>query len=341
MLGLLLVSCKSDITEPTISSNPAKPTVADLTFTGQFNMNYADSLIKFSWSAADFGYAASITYIVQVSPTSDFSNNVANLITTQKLTGTTKVIDLNTLILAWNFAIGTNVTVHYRISASVGSTVTPVYSNVKSSNFTPFEAIINYPMVYVPGSYQGWAPGAENGRLYSYNFNSQYGGIVRLINGTNATTEFKITNAPDWNHTNWGGTLTQTGSNYSGTLDASGGNFLVNAACYVLAVDVNALTISLTKTEDWGIIGSAVPPFNWSVDVDMFYNGQRKMWEITADFNAGEFKFRANDDWAVNYGDNGADGSLEQGGANITLTTAGNYTIRFDPVKLTYTVKKN
>jgi len=110
---------------------------------------------------------------------------------------------------------------------------------------------------------------------------------------------------------------------------------------YIIDVDLNALTITLTPTDDWGIIGSAVPPFDWSADVDMFYNGQRKMWEITADFNAGEFKFRANDGWSVNYGDNGADGSLDAGGANIALPSAGNYTIRFDSVKLTYTVKKN
>ncbi len=65
------------------------------------------------------------------------------------------------------------------------------------------------------------------------------------------------------------------------------------------------------------------------------------MWEITADFHAGEFKFRANQDWALNYGSNANDGTLQAGGSNIPLATAGNYTIRFDPVKLTYTVKKN
>ncbi len=65
------------------------------------------------------------------------------------------------------------------------------------------------------------------------------------------------------------------------------------------------------------------------------------MWEITDNFVVGEFKFRANDAWDLNYGDKGADGTLEAGGDNIKLTAAGNYTIRFDPVKLTYTVKKN
>ena len=119
-----------------------------------------------------------------------------------------------------------------------------------------------------------------------------------------------------------------------------GHNYSVSAGVYAITVDVNALTISLTKTDDWGIIGSATAN-GWNSDTDMFYNGQRKVWEITANLTAGEFKFRANDAWDLNYGDTGADGSLEAGGDNIAIATAGNYTIRFDPVKLTYTVKKN
>jgi hypothetical protein len=250
-----------------------------------------------------------------------------------------KVSDINNIILSWNRRVGDTVAVYYRVAASVSPTVI-VYSETKSRSFIAYESLINYPMVYVPGSYQGWSPGAENGRLFSYGFNSQYAGIIRLVDGTNPTVEFKITPAPNWNN-DWGGSLTKTGNNYSGTLVPRGSNFQVTAGTYAFAVDVSTLTIALTKTDDWGIIGSAVPPYDWSRDVDMFYNGQRKMWEITADFRAGEFKFRANNDWALNYGDNGADGTLEPGGANIALPSAGNYTIRFDPVKLTYTIKKN
>ena len=338
VLGVLLVSCKRDIIEPVISSSPATPAQADLSLTVAFTVNNADSLITFSWSAADFGFSSSTTYTVQLSPTSDFSSNVATLFTTQKLNGTYKVGDVNTLLLAWNYAIGTPVTVYYRVATTVSPSVATLYSNIRSKSLTPYDAVINYPMIYVPGAYQGWSPGATNGILYSYGFNSQYSGIVRIKDGTNAASDFKIAPAPNWNNS-WGGTLTKTGNNYSGALDPSGGNFTVTAGVYAITVDVNALTITLTKTDDWGIIGGAVPPYDWSSDVKMFYNGQRKMWEITADFHAGDFKFRANDAWDLNYG--GAGGTLTAGGANITLSAAGNYTIRFDPVKLTYTVKLN
>lgn len=340
MLGLLLASCNRDITEPVLSSNPTKSTLSNMSFNGQFNVSNADSLMSFSWSAVDFGFPASITYAVQLSPVSDFSKNVANLITTQSLNGTAKVSDVNKLILAWNYSIGTEVNVYYRVAASINPNVDTVYSAVKTISLTPYDAVINYPMVYVPGSYQGWSPGADTGRLYSYGFNSTYGGIIRLKNGTDATVQFKVTVNPNWNGPNYGGTLTQSGTDYSGVLDPNGGNFEVLPACYSFSVDVDAKTITLTKTDDWGIIGDATAN-GWNASSPMFYNGQRKMWEITANFTVGSFKFRANDAWDLNYGSNANDGTLQAGGSNIPITTAGNYTIRFDPVNLTYTVIKN
>jgi hypothetical protein len=342
IIGLLFASCKTDIVQPVVSSSPTAPTGTTLTYTGTFDVNHADSVMTFSWAAANFGFESSTTYNVQLSPDSSFANNVAAIITTQKLTGAAKVSDINTLILSWNYAIGTPVTFYYRVAASISSRVDTVFSSASSTTLTPYDAVINYPMIYVPGAYQGWSPGAENGRLFSYGFNSQYSGIVRIIDTTNATSasEFKIAPEANWN-ASWGGTLVPSGNNYSGTLDPSGGNYSVNPACYVINVDVSALTISLTKTDDWGIIGDAIPPYDWSVDVNMFYDGQRKMWEITGDFKAGGFKFRANNDWALNYGDTGADGTLDAGGDNIVLAADGNYTIRFDPVALTYTIIKN
>ena len=66
---------------------------------------------------------------------------------------------------------------------------------------------------------------------------------------------------------------------------------------------------------------------------------------ITLNLTAGEMKFRANDAWDINFGDDGANGSLEYGGANIAIASAGNYTITLDLKggggKYTYTVKKN
>ncbi len=342
VLGLLLASCERDITEPTISANPTKPIQTDFTLTTNFDKANAESPITFAWSAANFGFASSTTYTLQLSSKNDFSADVVNLFSNQSLTGTSSVKQINNVLLSWGKAAGTETTLYYRVAASVSAS-NVVYSEVKTKKLTPFKLTLDpdqYTIIYVPGAYQGWSPGADNGRLYSYNADSKYEGIVRIKDGTNATSEFKITSAPDWSHTNWGGTLTKTGNNYSGTLDASGGNLSVAAGVYAITVNTSTLAITLTKTDDWGIIGSATAD-GWNSDMDMFYDGKYKVWQITANFSAGEIKFRANDSWDVNLGDNGADGSLEQGGANIALATAGKYTIKLDVENKTYSVKKN
>ena len=342
VLGLLLVSCDRDITEPTISANPTKPIQTDFTLTTNFDKANAESPITFAWSAADFGFASSITYTLQLSSKNDFSTDVVNLISTQLFTGTSSVKQINNYLLAWGKAAGTETTLYYRVAASVAPT-NVVYSDVKSKKLTPFKLTLSpdeYTIMYVPGAYQGWSPGAENGRLYSYNADSKYEGIVRIKDGTNAASEFKVTIKPNWDGPNYGGTLVKSGNNYSGTLDPTGGNFSVSAGVYAIVVNTTALTITLTKTDDWGIIGSATAD-GWNSDMNMFYDGKYKVWQITANFSAGEFKFRANDDWSLNYGDTGADGTINAGGDNIALTTAGNYTIKLDVENKTYTVKKN
>lgn len=55
---------------------------------------------------------------------------------------------------------------------------------------------------------------------------------------------------------------------------------------------------------------------------------------------AAEFKFDVNGDWSLNYGDNDADGTLEQEGANIAVAEAGYYKINVDLDAMTYTMEK-
>ena len=46
--------------------------------------------------------------------------------------------------------------------------------------------------------------------------------------------------------------------------------------------------------------GAAVPVTGWNSDQDLTYNVEERCWEIKdIELNAGECKFRANDDWAM------------------------------------------
>ncbi len=50
------------------------------------------------------------------------------------------------------------------------------------------------------------------------------------------------------------------------------------------------------------------------------------------------FKFDITGDWSENYGDNGQDGTLEQGGADILFNKTGSYNVIFDDQEMTCTI---
>lgn len=173
-----------------------------------------------------------------------------------------------------------------------------------------------YGLLYVPGDYQGWDP-AKALKLGSPKNDGVYEGYINFPAG--GTYEFKLTTGPDWSNA--------LGDAGGGTLSGSGGNLKVPAAGYY-RVNANTVTNtwSATKTT-WGLIGSFAGS-GWGSDVNMTYDAGSNSWSATITLAAGdEFKFRGNADWGLNYGDTGADGSLEGGGDNIKGITPGSHKI--------------
>ena len=88
------------------------------------------------------------------------------------------------------------------------------------------------------------------------------------------------------------------------------------------------MTWSATKIETIGVIGG----FNgWSESLALEPVDETKLqWTGTVTFNEGdEYKFRCNNDWAINLG--GADEyNLVPDGANLKAPAAGTYTITLD-----------
>lgn len=183
----------------------------------------------------------------------------------------------------------------------------------------------DYTLLNVPGDYQGWNPEDDNTALASLNDDGVYTGYIYFPADQ---LGFKFADG-GWD-TNWG----DTGAD--GTLELGGDNIAVPAAgFYQVNVNLNDLTYSLTLT-DWGIIGDATPG-GWDNDTNMTYNEADGAWEITTDLTGGEMKFRANDGWDINFGDDASDALLEAGGANIAVPGGGNYTIKLYLGKPDYT----
>ena len=170
----------------------------------------------------------------------------------------------------------------------------------------------SFDYLYVPGGYQGWNPGAAP-TLASTAKNGSYSGYVYI----NGAAEFKLTSQGDWNGTNYG-------AGAAGKISTSGGNLSVASAGYYL-INANTVTndYSITATT-WSIVG-AFNGWGGSPDTQLTYSNGK--WTGTLVLAAdSELKFRANNAWDINLGDDGADGVLDASGANLKVT-AGTYNV--------------
>ena len=174
---------------------------------------------------------------------------------------------------------------------------------------------VGKPILYMAGDANGWATndylaGEDGVHFTGFMFLNQNG--------------FKFCTQPEWKGTNYG-------ANFDTAPDAANITMTEEAGYYKVDVDLGSKSYVLTPITTIGIIGSASPK-GWDSDVDMTYvpyNAETKelgYWEIKdVTFTSGEIKFRANDDWAINWG--GDTNALTQGGDNISVD-AGTYDIK-------------
>ena len=174
---------------------------------------------------------------------------------------------------------------------------------------------VGKPVLYMAGDANGWATndylaGEDGVHFTGFMYLNQNG--------------FKFCTQPEWKGTNYG-------ANFDTAADAANITMTEAAGYYKVDVDLESKSYVLTPITTIGIIGSASPN-GWDSDVDMTYvpyNAETKelgYWEAKdITLASGEIKFRANDDWAINWG--GDVNALTQSGANISVD-AGTYDIK-------------
>ncbi|HPT14469.1 MAG TPA: SusE domain-containing protein [Bacteroidales bacterium] len=334
----IFFGCEKDAEKITISANPSVPAFQGFTDNQSTVLLLADAStpITYTWSKADFGFQAATTYAIQMAKQgTSFADAVTVATTTNAVTATITTNDLNNKILAMQVNPDDPVAtaVEWRVKATINPDIDPIYSSVITQTITPFYIPIVYPRLFVPGNYQGWNPGDSTTCIFSLKSNNIYEGYV-WFGVDNAM--FKYCEQPNWD-VNWGD------NGNDGTLESGGSDIpaAAPAGLYKLNVDLVTKTHSFMRT-DWGLVGSATPG-GWDSDQNMTYDPATRTLVITLDLVAGEIKFRANDAWDLNYGDDGANGSLEPGGTNIAIAESGNYTITLDFNKpiYKYKIKKN
>lgn len=174
---------------------------------------------------------------------------------------------------------------------------------------------VGKPVLYMAGDANGWNQidvlnGDDGVHFTGYMYLNQNG--------------FKFCTQPEWKGTNYG-------ADFNTAADAANITMTEEAGYYKVDVDLESKSYVLTPITTIGIIGSASPN-GWDSDVDMTYvpyNAETKAlgyWEAKdITLASGEIKFRANDDWAINWG--GDVNALTQGGGNISVD-AGTYDIK-------------
>ncbi|MDD6168310.1 MAG: DUF5115 domain-containing protein [Prevotella copri] len=174
---------------------------------------------------------------------------------------------------------------------------------------------VGKPVLYMAGDANGWATndylaGEDGVHFTGFMYLNQNG--------------FKFCTQPEWKGTNYG-------ADFNTAADAANITMTEEAGYYKVDVDLESKSYVLTPITTIGIIGSA-SPYGWDSDVDMTYvpyNAETKAlgyWEAKdITLASGEIKFRANDDWAINWG--GDVNALTQDGGNISVD-AGTYDIK-------------
>jgi hypothetical protein len=334
---LSLSSCKKDgaqlVLQPGGFTGSLKASVNSVVLTSS---NDNDSILKFTWPAANFGAQPAITYTLQLDKPSDTANwaNAKTFAAGNNVLGYDFLgKDLNNLLNGMGLIPGTATNIAVRIRSDVNqyngatSTINPVYSNTLVLSVTPYGLDL-----YVPGAYQNWDPGSAPMLNPVPGMAGLYEGYVN-ISGS-GIQYFKYTNAPDWNHINYG-----DGGNFTFSTDgAAAGLSVPNGGYYELTANLNKNPWTATPTT-WGIIGDATPG-GWNSDTQLSYDAVNQVWKVTANMiQAGSFKFRANNAWNIDFGIDNT-GNIQYADNpffpynpnlnNLTVPADGNYTITLD-----------
>lgn len=324
---MLILSCKKDEVRVTATDGTAAVLTSSSSTLVLAKVNAANTAVTFTLTAPDYGYESVVSSTLQIAVKgTNFADSKDFTLDPDVLTKSFTVIDFNALMLSMKLAPGSIADIEARIKSSISPQVDPIFSNAASIKVTPY-ALVSF--LYVPGAYQGWAPSSAES-LISATSNDIYEGV---INFTPGNTGFKILTKRDWG-------TPEYGAGASAGLIAVGGSDLnaPGTGNYKLIANLSANTLQFLPYS-FGLVGDSPVGSNWGggPDIAMKYDNAKQIWTVTADMLVGKFKFRLNNNWDTNYGDDGDNGSVEKGGADIAITAAGKYKFELNLLTNTYT----
>ena len=291
--------------------------------------NGANEILTLTWSDPDYGFDAAALYSVQMDVQGGDFSSPQIISVGSSLEKTFTVEELNAKLLSLSMTPGEEGVAIFRIKATL-SEYQEIFSNTVNLNVTPYSSLLDLTTnLGVVGSATPGGWGNENIpdlQFYTTSMTDVYVAYVTLRDG-----EIKFRNNNDWAE-NWGD------DGNDGTLDSYGANIAVSAGTYKIEVNFSSMTYTM-EAYSWGLVGSATPNQWNGPDLMLHYNSYQDDWRTVVTLGEGEVKFRFNNDWGLNYGDDGADGSMEANGANISVSS-GHYLVSMNLNTQSYTMEE-
>ena len=304
--------------------NPAAETVVTLSSSDVVleKGNAGNDALTISWSEPAYGFDAAPTYRI-IFRNGDLSATV-NVGT--ELSKTFETEELNKILLNLGFEGGIANQANITVDA-VLSVYKIITSNTSTLTATAYEDKLDLSTEWgvVGSAYNNWGGDGPDAPFYK---TAEADVIVSYVTLMDGEMKFRLNN-------DWGENYGDNGAD--GTLDRDGDNIQVSAGTYKITVNTASLTWSM-EAYTWGIVGSATTNGWDGPDMPLEYDPFSDTWKALVSLSTGEMKIRQNNDWGVNYGDNGLDGTLDAGGDNIPVN-AGTYLVTVDLNSLEYSVK--
>lgn len=341
VVALMVVSCAKDEDQAIITETTQGKISSDQTILVLDKDNPGNEALNITWSKSTFDLSVVSTQRLEFGIKGENFSGGSNVDAVNSPMAFTNN-QLNSIALALGASPDVATEIEVRLNTMVGSG--SFYSNVVTLTVTPYllGPVYNYTDLYLIGNATsaGWTNDPTNQKFLPLQKSSTTG--IYSYSGYFAQGEFKIIKTPgSWDP--------QYGMGAPGVLSTSGGSGnipVVASGYYKLTVNTTALTYTMvslpspsTTYTSISMIGTASGDWNTDVDLQKSTFDPHIWVKKNAALNSGEFKFRANHDWATSWGvAEEFFGVAAMGGANIPLTTAFHYDVYFNDITGEYSV---
>ena len=304
-----------------------------------------------SWDAAYFGDKIVPSYSVLISK-DDVEVPVIVGVTKLEATLTYEQINLAAASSVEDGGLGLILDVasdvKLRIGATIGNSYDTYYSEAQDIKITPTSAEKKYPMIYMPGSYQGWAPADAATKfqvLYDFSGSGVFEGVADFGAANDASREWKFTKDANWDF-DWGIPSGETPEAEAAEVtlinndggDRSNINIYTVNRYYHFSMDTGSGLLKKNYSFDQvGVVGEIT---GWADGQDkvMEFNAAKRRFWVDIENLSGQFKFRLDGKWDKNWGANDFGVEVSNGDGNLEAE-AGNYRVYLylsNPAELSY-----